>query len=634
MTSRRLFAVLALVALLAGGGAWFLLGGAPEARSGPGPAIPSAPEARGEPPPPVLPEPLAGETGSSESAPVAAPIDTSGAPSAVTGRVVDRSGHAVAQARVAAFAREDDPPFRTRRDLERHAATDGEGRFRLLGLPAGPDLGLEVEHADFAPAVREAFRVTPGGDVDLGDIVLEQGLVLHGTVTGHDGQPLPGATVTVADVTALLGRPDARAPRSTSTDEQGRYAFAHLAPRQYEVEASAPGHGSASLVLSLVLGGALADWRQDFQLEHADARLGGWIYGPDDAPVAGAPLVLSRKQPRGQAYLLKRGQSGDDGRFLFTDVPDGVYQLSLDAPDHYLDRPAELSAGREDHVVRAQAAVVVHGRVVAHPPPAGFRLVVHADGRSGAGLLARSDPEREVRGDTFEVSGLRPGIYRFEVIAEGFAPTSSSDVILGAGQASAEVLITLFLGGDVAGRLRPAQAGVRVELREGDWDPASPIESSFPTPPAHGLVTATDAQGAFRLGHVPPATYVLSARPPGAPPIHVRDVEVFEQGLTDVGTLDVERGGALFGNVIGPDGRARAGVRVAVVSDRHQAQTETDLQGAFRLPDLPPGEYAVDATPPSLWEALRFAAHSQVVLRAGEEQGVVLTLVERAVQPR
>src|SRR4029453_9129003 len=153
-------------------------GGPPQsARRRPRP--PAAPPGRA--PPPVLPEALAPRDRSDESgaaAQAAAPIDTSGAASSVTVRVIDRAGNAVAHARVSAFEREDDPPFRTRRELQRHETTGDDGRVRFVGLPPGPDLGLEVEHPDFATEVKETFRVVAGGDLDLGDIVLQEGLLL------------------------------------------------------------------------------------------------------------------------------------------------------------------------------------------------------------------------------------------------------------------------------------------------------------------------------------------------------------------------------------------------------------------------------------------------------------------------
>ena len=635
MTSRGLLTLIVVVAVLACGGILLLLRGPaePDARAPIAPH-PAAPDAA---PPPVLPEPLARTDRPDEAsatAPAAARIDTSGAASSVTARVIDRAGHAVTHARVAAFEREDDPPFRTRHELKRHETTGDDGRVRFVGLPAGADLGLEVDHPDFATEVKETFRVAAGDDLDLGDIVLQEGLLLHGTVFGAENQPLPGATVTMSDVTAMLGQPDAAPARSTTSDEAGRYGFAHLATRQYALEASAPGHGATSLVLSLMLGGGMPDLTQVFHLERADSQLGGWVLGPDDRGIADVPLTLTRSQAQANAYFLRRGRSGPDGRFDFPEVPAGVYNIDLDAEECYVDRPVQVVAGPDDQVVHAQLALVVHGVLAASPAPTEFRLHVQPDGRTGAGLLGHGRETQDLKGDGFELRGLRPGSYRFEVQAPGFAVSSSSDVILGPGQGPAEVVIQLLRGGSIGGHLQPAAAGVRAELREPDWDPASPIESTFPTAPIHGLVTTTSPEGRFLLEHVPPATYVLTLRPPGAPPIHVRDVQVREGEATDVGSLAVERGGALFGNVVGADGRERTGVRVSVTSDRHQAQALTDAQGAFRLDALPPGDYEVQATPGNLWEALRFGATEHVTLHPGEELGVALTLAERAPPPR
>jgi protocatechuate 3,4-dioxygenase beta subunit len=638
VTSRTLLAALLLLAALAGAGAWLLLGG--EVQPAPSPAG-GAPVSRPSGPEPVreLPAPAQGPLVDAEApraGPLATAIDVSAAPAVATGRVIDRSGLALSGARVQAFAREDDPPFRTRRDLPLRELTGADGRFRLVGLPAGPDLGLDVEHDEHAPTLREPFRMKPGADVDLGDIVLEQGLVLHGTVSEPSSRPLAGATLALRDAAALAREGPGPEARTTVAAADGSYAFEHIAGRQYELEASAEGHGTESVVISLMLGAARAEWRQDFVLRPADAALAGLVLGPDDLPVPGVPLLLSRSEAGSHTYFLRRSAADADGAFLFEQVPGGVYLVDLQDGEHYLDRPVQVQAGRDDNLVRAQRGLVVHGRLAAPELPARFRLAIQPDGRTGAGLLGRLPHEREVAGTSgeFEVRGLRPGAYRFEVTADGYAPSSSGDVLLGQGQPPAEVLVTLLRGGEVAGRLSPPQAGVSAELREAEWDPASPIESAFPTQPAYGLRAETGDDGAFRFAHVPPGRYVLTLHPPGAPPLHLRDVEAREGELTDVGALQAEPGGAIVGSVTGPDGRPRQGVRVTVVSDRHQAAAQTDAEGAFRFDTLPAGAYEVHATPGGLWEALRFAATQQVELRAGAEESVALTLVERAAAPR
>jgi len=638
VTSRALLAGLVLLALLASAGGWLLLrGGADPALvrpAGVSAARPVAPAVA-----PELPMPSAGHASGGDTpdaGPLTSAIDLSAAPAVVTGRVIDRTGLALAGARVLTYVREDDPPFRTRRDLPLRETTGADGRFRLVGLPAGPDLGLDIEHAAHAPTLREPFRIARGADVDLGDIVLEQGLVLHGTVRGQDGLPLSGATLALRDAAALAREGPGPEPRTCVSSAEGDYAFDHIAARQYELQASAEGHGTEAVVISLMLGATRDAWRQDFVLLPADSALAGLVLGPDDLAVTDVALLLSRSEARGHTYFLRTGATDAEGRFLFEHVPQGVYLLDLQDDEHYLDRPAQVQAGLADHLVRAQRGQVVRGRLDAPELPARFRLAIQPDGRTGAGLLGRLAHEREVEGTqgTFEVRGLRPGTYRFEVAAEGYAPSSSGDVLLGPGQPPADVVVTLLRGGEIAGRLSPPLAGVRAELREAEWDPASPIESAFPTQPAYGLRAETGADGDFRFGHVPPARYVLTLRPPGAPPLHLRDVEAREGELTDVGTLQAERGGTILGSVTGSDGRPHQGVRVAVVSDRHQAVAQTDAEGAFRFETLPAGVYEVHATPGSLWEALRFAATSRVDLRAGAEEVVALTLVERATEPR
>src|SRR5262249_48087407 len=141
-----------------------------------------------------------------------------------------------------------------------------------------------------------------------------------------------------------------------------------------------------------------------------------------------------------------------------------VAERQRDGPTHFFDRPADVTAPRDDIMLHAQAALGVHGQVVGDGPVASFHLGIVPDGRSGAGLVGDLPLERDVTGDSFDVGGLRPGSYRFEVLAPGYAPTSSSDVIIASGQQGTQVLINLLRGGTITGRLRPAVANARIEL--------------------------------------------------------------------------------------------------------------------------------------------------------------------------
>jgi hypothetical protein len=643
VTSRAsLLAVCTLVLALVGG-AWWLLRTEPGATAPAGAAL-RAPEAAADRPV-VLPQAgeLARADGGAGDAGRTAPeqLAASGpALAAASGRVVDRSGAPVVGATITPFLSGPGQPYRTREDLSPKATAGADGRFLFPNLPAGAELGIEVEHEGHAPALRESFVVQAGGVEDLGDVVLDAGMLLLGTVAGADGKPLAGAEVRLTDLQRGQRGAVGAAPLIALTDASGGYAFPHLALRQYQVEASGAGCAPVTLVLSLVLGNADGRWRQDFVLERADASMAGLVLDDQDRPVAGLALRISQRQRAQNTYRLQTATTGDDGRFLLPALAAGLYEVEVQSPAVYLDQPLQLPADGAEHVVRVQSALSVAGRLrcAAATPPEDFRVHVRPDARSGAGLLGGAPMERSFRATqprgAFVVEGLRPGSYRFEVHAEGYAVTASSDVILGGGVPRAEVEIYLLRGGRVSGRLDPPEADARVELRDSDYDPSMSLEATFPTPPVHDLVTRSGADGRFLLERVPPGDYTLSVRPAASPPLHVRDVRVADETETDLGALVLPRSGALAGRVSGPDGRPRAGVRIAATSATHQEQTVTDAQGDFRMAALPPGDYEVVATPSGLWEALQFEGRAHVTLAADQELPVVLTLGERSATPR
>lgn len=597
----------------------------PAATDAPGTAI--LPEARPGAAPAPVPQPIQDEPAVVDDAVAAA----------ASLRVIDRAGRPVSGATVRAHRVEGEGIVRTRRLLGPARQTDAEGRVRLERLPAGPALGVHVRAAGFAPGVRETFVLRADETQDLGDVVLDPGFPLTGRVADGAAMPIEAAEVEVAELGFFEGGdPD---PMLVLTDAEGRYVVEHLGPRQYQVEARAEGHASDSAVLSLMLGGTTEGQRQDFRLLAADNHLAGLVLGPDDLPVPGCTVTASRHDAGRRTYASLETTAGEDGRWRFDALAEGSHQLGLHAPTHYLPRPVRVEAGRDDVVLRVQAGLSVHGQLVCDgEPPRRFDVRTLPHGPSGAGLLSGHDLAQRVTAadppGSFTVAGLKPGSYRFEVAADGWAVTTSADVVIGHDGGDAELMLRLLRGGTISGRVDPADPGLAAELRGADYDPALPLESLFPTRPMHALVAPTGADGAFRIEHVPPGDYTLTLRGAGRPPVHVRGLRVEDEEPLDVGRVALPLGGTLLGNVLGPDGRERAGVRVTATSDSHHQEAVTDAHGAFRMAAVPDGDYDVVAVPANLWEALRFEARAFVAVRSGEEQPVLLRLAERTAPPR
>ncbi|HZM00895.1 MAG TPA: carboxypeptidase-like regulatory domain-containing protein, partial [Planctomycetota bacterium] len=512
-------------------------------------------------------------------------------------------------------------------------------RFELAGLPAGQPLAVEVRQDEFAPLESPPFTASEEQTTDLGELVLDAGLLLIGNVLAEDGRPLAGARIALSELGEAPPSEGGPEPRRASTGADGEYRFDHLAPRQFTVEAAADGFAPRAATLALVFGAATGTARQDFRLRPADAAVGGLVRDEEDRPVPGARLRLSQRDRNAHDYFAADGAADESGRFRFAQVAGGLYQLELLGSSWYLPQPLTVQGGDESLDVRVRSARSVAGRLQGPAgAPRDFRVTVRPDGRTGARLLAGARPTLAVAAadppGSFVFGGLRPGTYRFEIEAAGYAVTTSADVVLGEEVPTAELLVELALGGTLEGRLVPPAAGIAVELRGADYDPAAPMESVLRTPPIHGLAALTDGQGAFRLEHVPAGFYTLSARTPDRPPLHLRELEVLEGGRHDLGALELPRGGVIFGTVLGADGQPGAGARITALASGQQEQVVADSTGAFRLPPLPPGEYELRATPPAIWEALRFEAQAQVTLREGDETPVLLTLVERAGAPR
>jgi protocatechuate 3,4-dioxygenase beta subunit len=632
-----LLGVLALLALLA----WRLL--LPQevdvpARPADGTGTPRAPilqtpETGGA----ILPEARTGDARSRAPEPIRTETVAVEEHASATARVIDRAGQPIVGAVLRVHRMQGQGLLRTRQALDLEFLSDDEGHVTLARLPVGLQLGVQADSPDFAPVERESFVVESGKTLDLGDIVMGPGFPLTGRVTDIAGLPIEAAQVEVAELGFLQGGdPD---PVVVLTDADGNYRVEHIGPRQYTVEARADGYAADTTVLSLILGGASTGQRQDFQLLEAGSRLGGLVLGPDDGPVPACPLTLSRRDARRRTYSSVETVTDDDGRFLFESLAAGTYQLEMASDTHYLPAALRVDSGREDLVVRAQRGLKVYGILICDTdPPRRFDVRVLPDGTSGAGLLPGGDLVQHVIAadppGQFVVDGLRPGSYRFAVTAEGWAVTTSADVIIGQDGGDAELQLRLLRGGTITGRVDPPVPDLTAELRGADYDPSLAIESIFPTQPLHALVAPTSADGRFLLKHVPPGDYTLSLRGADRPPVHQRGLQLEEGQTLDVGTLTLPLGGTLFGNVLGPDGRPRSGVRVTATSDGHHQEAVSDASGAFRMTSIPEGDYVVVAVPANLWEALRLEARVHVTVSAREEVPVLLPMAERATAPR
>ena len=262
----------------------------------------------------------------------------------VTGTVVDERGRPVVGARVGAGKSTRFLDMRGDRVIEkwsvRSTLTDEQGRYALVGLPAG-EQPIACSKQGFG-VWRSTCELKAGVGVEV-DITLQRAGTIFGTVTEAEGAPFSGALVRAYDKepgTSFLagGQIDwdeMFGHFATVADEQGRYELEGVTAGPVHVFVQPGGrylidgpvvHQRAELEVP-------AGGRVEWSPEVTEGRvLEGLVLYRDGHPMQHVFVTLSD-----EATGAQRVQTNDrDGVFRFVNLDDAVYSVRVqmwDAPD-------------------------------------------------------------------------------------------------------------------------------------------------------------------------------------------------------------------------------------------------------------------------------------------------------------
>lgn len=213
--------------------------------------------------------------------------------------------------------------------------TDGDGRFRLGGVPPG-DNYFAASRSDLLPFVQASVRVVAAEEKDLGEIELREGEWVEGVVMDAAGEPIEGAEIMAA---AASGLPVNFGRFAKNTDAQGKFELGgfpngnaivaarrssgdpwHVTEQQPVVRRFEITLNSAHTLKVSVLtedGNPIAEPR--FQI--TPGRLGE---GSIEMAMWGVtePIKLEERTAR-----------DEEGRWVFTDLAAGHYALLVEADD-------------------------------------------------------------------------------------------------------------------------------------------------------------------------------------------------------------------------------------------------------------------------------------------------------------
>ena len=522
---------------------------------------------------------------------------------AVLGMVADAQGRPVEGAEVRARAATRDPmDLPMNRDPgPADTVTAADGSFALEDRSPGESLDLTASHAGFGPGTAPGVAVPSEAPVR---IVLNANARVSGRAVDPDGRPVARASIFVSEQRSMsmggqsMITSSGRFHRATS-DEDGAFSVADVSPGQIRVSARAPRRQPAEIEGLEVKAGQ--DLTGVDVVLRPGASVEGRVLAPDGTPVREAQVSVTQASPSDFTSFSPLSATTDgDGRYQIDGVPPGPQTLEAHAEGYRrAARDVEVAAGNSTVDFRLERGLEVSGRVMddAGNPLQGVQIILVA------GRNFMDAPRGASGGDgTFRLGGVQDGTYRVSARREGYvALDPQAQMVTVAGAPVSGLEVRLSAGGTLVGKLSGldlSQLSRVVILADGTLN--------------RGRV---DPEGNYRIQHVSPGTWTVSATVPDTP-LHAEGKVKLEPGAPEA-RLDLQFGGGheLRGVVLS-NGAPLAGASLTLTATGTTTlQTAmTDHQGGFRFGGLEDGTYKLDVSTP------KGAQHQESVEIAGNRE--------------
>lgn len=467
------------------------------------------------------------------------------------------------------------------------ALTGPDGSFRAANAPAGPR-AIGVRAAGYAPFA----RISPAGRLDE-RIEVAPGGGAAGLVTNPAGHPAGGAIVFCEGVAA-------------ETDASGRYRLSGIPAGAHTIEAVS-GEALVSRRTDVPVR-AGAESSVNLRLEAA-ASIGGTVIDAiSRRPIASARVaILDGPAPGPGASVGRVAITDSSGRFRAGPLLPGrfgVLALRADYLPSHLSGIGASGARPGSAAIALEPAASVAGKVVDEKgrPVRGARVRLErapaaARFRRGPGFFAPvpqtvTGPDGSFRLDRLAASS---GV-TLAASGAGFVPSTRPGLVLKAGQAVRNVVLTLRAGLTASGRVVDEQnqpvAGALIRVARAD---DRNMRGPFRPAGGDGNPDATSrGDGSFTVGGLEEGDYRVSAARDGYAPKTLASVAVTAKPPTRWPAIVLVRGVAVAGVVNDGQGHPVAGALVNVfVEGETLRSASTDGAGAFRIADLSRNRAAV-----------------------------------------
>ena len=498
------------------------------------------------------------------------------------------------------------------------AATDDDGRYRILGIPYDREFTLLARSGDFAPAQATGITLADGERERRVDLTMTQGGTLRGIVLRPDRTPAPEERVTVIPsyvdlISGGVSTASVAGITTETTDDEGRFVFEHLPPGKVTLVA-----GEQNPYMMFDVGGTNVEVPEEGEVTGIELIVGaggakglltGRVVDETGGPLEGIRVEASCLQT--DFRKVETQTTGADGAFSFEGFEDRFVKLEA-KQEGFDEKAVETTGSSRDIVITLPRPAVVSGLVLTPdgvPPNGGFQVCARriSDAEPELDVTELFNPLRpgenwiEGREDgTFEIPAAPSG--RVEIIAKapGYAEGTSGELFLEPRSVHEGIEILLASGAFVAGRVLHAdgtvasQAAVSVS-RIGTDKTAEAMKRFMPGLLGDTDSVSTNTGGIYRAGPLEPGEYRVSASKEGVAPSQQEIVRVAVGARVTVPDLVLHPGATVRGRVL-ENGKGLMGVMTQLMGRGPMKMANTGTDGTFTFEGLGPGSYSLAVT--------------------------------------
>jgi hypothetical protein len=320
------------------------------------------------------------------------------------------------------------------------ATADATGAYEVRNVAPGTYSALAGRSGYISTPYTAPLKLAAGQIEKEVDFRLSRPVVISGTVSDADGEPVDQATVFAMQKVYRQGKMDLQPRRPIQTNDRGEFRLRDLPPGRYYVKAYKLGYsgaGSPPLVAAVypnatrledaqALKLAAGEERSNVNFSLVDATLYR-ISGKFVDRETGQTLTNVRFGASPESAISPSGRAGEilsDGTFEIRDLAAGGYLLTatitMSGATVLYSRHIDVDGNVSGLTVAVGKGAIVKGRVRIEGADLPEKLTVRLTLRSFLGVGAPSLPTVTKPDGSFEIEHVQPGTY--DVMLDRFPP--------------------------------------------------------------------------------------------------------------------------------------------------------------------------------------------------------------------